>query len=60
MTALSAMRLVPEPAGRITNGIVRLDGEDLLQLPEGYGQKEQLWPMILFLQQCALAPGGTY
>ena len=34
MTALSAMRLVPEPAGRITNGIVRLDGEDLLQLPE--------------------------
>ncbi len=34
MTALSAMRLVPEPAGRITNGVVRLDGEDLLQLPE--------------------------
>jgi len=34
MTALSTMRLVPEPAGRITNGVVKLDGEDLLQLPE--------------------------
>ena len=34
MTALSTMRLVPEPAGRITNGVIRLDGEDLLQLPE--------------------------
>ena len=33
MTALSTMRLVPEPAGRITNGGIRLDGEDLLQLP---------------------------
>jgi len=34
MTALSTMRLVPEPAGRITNGVIRLEGEDLLQLPE--------------------------
>lgn len=34
MTALSTMRLVPEPAGRITRGVIRLDGEDLLQLPE--------------------------
>jgi peptide/nickel transport system ATP-binding protein len=34
MTALSAMRLVPEPAGQITGGAIRLDGKDLLQLPE--------------------------
>ncbi len=34
MTALSTMRLVPEPAGRITSGAIRLHGEDLLALPE--------------------------
>ena len=34
MTALSAMRLVPEPAGRISDGAIRLHGEDLLTLPE--------------------------
>ncbi|MDT8385300.1 MAG: dipeptide ABC transporter ATP-binding protein [Gammaproteobacteria bacterium] len=34
MTALSMMRLLPEPAGRITQGAIYLNGEDLLQLPE--------------------------
>jgi oligopeptide/dipeptide ABC transporter ATP-binding protein len=34
MTALSIMRLVPAPAGRIAAGRVLLDGEDLLRLPE--------------------------
>jgi peptide/nickel transport system ATP-binding protein len=34
MTALSVMRLVPQPAGRITAGRVLLNGEDLLRLPE--------------------------
>ena len=34
MTALSVMRLVPEPAGGIREGAVRLHGEDLLALPE--------------------------
>ncbi len=34
MTALSAMRLVPEPAGRISDGTICLHGEDLLALPE--------------------------
>ncbi|HEX7954352.1 MAG TPA: ABC transporter ATP-binding protein, partial [Burkholderiales bacterium] len=33
MTALSIARLLPD-AGRILTGTVRLDGEDLLQLPE--------------------------
>jgi len=34
MTALSAMRLLPEPAGRITQGAIYLNGTDLLQLSE--------------------------
>ncbi|MGE0371964.1 MAG: dipeptide ABC transporter ATP-binding protein [Gammaproteobacteria bacterium] len=34
MTALSIMRLVPAPAGRIAAGRVLLGGEDLLRLPE--------------------------
>ncbi|MBK8163450.1 MAG: ABC transporter ATP-binding protein [Gammaproteobacteria bacterium] len=34
MTALSIMRLVPVPAGRIAAGRVLLGGEDLLRLPE--------------------------
>src|SRR5689334_16472704 len=34
MTALSIMRLVPSPPGRIAGGSVRLDGRDLLALDE--------------------------
>ena len=34
VTALSLMRLVPEPAGRIIEGTVELNGMDLLSLPE--------------------------
>ncbi|HET8995919.1 MAG TPA: ABC transporter ATP-binding protein [Acetobacteraceae bacterium] len=34
MTALSLMRLVPSPPGRIVAGSVRLDGRDLLKLDE--------------------------
>ncbi|MDX1411803.1 MAG: ABC transporter ATP-binding protein, partial [Nitrospirales bacterium] len=34
VTALSLMRLVPEPAGRIIAGTVKLDGMELLSLPE--------------------------
>ncbi|TYO98223.1 peptide/nickel transport system ATP-binding protein/oligopeptide transport system ATP-binding protein [Geothermobacter ehrlichii] len=33
MTALSILRLVPEP-GRIVSGEIRFDGQDLLRLPE--------------------------
>jgi len=32
ITALSLMRLVPEPPGRIVSGAVRFDGRDLLKL----------------------------
>ncbi len=34
MTALSIMRLLPEPGGRIAGGHIMLDGQDLLALPE--------------------------
>ncbi|HHH45423.1 MAG TPA: ABC transporter ATP-binding protein, partial [Thiotrichales bacterium] len=34
MTALAIMRLLPQPAGRIVGGEVRLAGQDLLDLPE--------------------------
>jgi dipeptide transport system ATP-binding protein len=34
MTALSLMRLIPEPPGRIVAGSVKLDGRDLLALDE--------------------------
>ena len=34
ITALSVMRLVPEPPGRIIGGSVKLDGTDLLALSE--------------------------
>ncbi len=34
MTALSVMRLVPSPPGRIKSGSIRFAGTDLLQLPE--------------------------
>ncbi len=34
MTSLSIMRLVPQPAGRIVGGAVRINGEDVLALRE--------------------------
>jgi peptide/nickel transport system ATP-binding protein len=34
MTALSIMRLIPDPPGRIVGGAVRLNGRDLLQLDD--------------------------
>jgi peptide/nickel transport system ATP-binding protein len=34
MTALSLMRLIPEPPGKIVSGSVKLDGRDLLALDE--------------------------
>jgi peptide/nickel transport system ATP-binding protein len=34
MTALSIMRLIPDPPGRIVGGRISLDGQDLMQLSE--------------------------
>ena len=39
MTALSILRLVPDPPGRIVAGSVRLDGKDLLKLSEAEMRK---------------------
>jgi len=33
VTALSIMRLIPDPPGKIVNGRILLDGEDLVQVP---------------------------
>ena len=35
MTALSIMRLVPEPGGRIVSGRILFDGQDLVELSDG-------------------------
>lgn len=34
VTALSMMRLIPEPPGEIVSGSIRFDGRDLLELPD--------------------------
>ena len=34
MTALSLLRLIPNPPGRIVGGSIRLDGKDLVTVPE--------------------------
>lgn len=39
VTALSIMRLLPEPAGRISSGAVRLQGRNLLELSEAQVQQ---------------------
>ena len=39
MTALTIMRLVPQPPGRIAGGTIRLDGEDLLAATEARMRK---------------------
>ena len=39
VTALSIMRLLPEPAGRVSGGAVRFQGRDLLELSEAQMQQ---------------------
>src|SRR6266566_8250018 len=34
MTALSIMRLVPDPPGKVVGGVIMLEGRDLLKLDE--------------------------
>src|SRR5258708_33719457 len=34
MTALSLMRLVPKPPGKIVGGSAKLDGKELMRLPD--------------------------
>ena len=37
VTAMSILRLIPWPPGKITNGKINFDGQDLLQLTEEEG-----------------------
>jgi peptide/nickel transport system ATP-binding protein len=39
MTALSIMRLIPDPPGRIVGGEIKLDGQDLMELSEAEMRK---------------------
>ncbi len=61
VTALSMMRLLPEPAARITAGKVLLDGEDLFELPEAKmrGQRGGRIAMIFQEPSAALNPVFT-
>ncbi len=50
ITALSVLRLVPEPAGRIVGGKILLDGEDLLQKSEAEMRKIRGSKVAIILQ----------
>ena len=51
MTALSVMGLVPAPAGRIGGGCIRLDGQDLVGLPEKQLEKLRGNRMAMIFQE---------
>src|SRR5919199_868307 len=50
MTALSILRLVPQPTGRIVGGSVRFGGEDLLQKSEAEMQRLRGGEISIILQ----------
>jgi peptide/nickel transport system ATP-binding protein/oligopeptide transport system ATP-binding protein len=51
VTALSVMRLVPRPPGRIVAGEVRLDGENLLALPEAAMRQRRGCDLAMIFQE---------
>ena len=51
ITALSVMGLVPQPAGRIGGGHIRLEGEDLVGLPEERLEKLRGDRMAMIFQE---------
>ena len=51
MTSLSIMRLVPEPAGKIVSGVVKLDGQDLLELPVASMRKVRGGKIAMIFQE---------
>ena len=51
MTALSIMRLLPRPAGRVVAGQVFLNGRDLLQLPEAAMRSVRGHRMAMIFQE---------
>ena len=58
VTALSVMRLLPSPPGRLVAGSIRLDGQDLLQLPIEHlrGLRGRRLSMIFQDPMSALSP----
>ena len=50
MTALSIMGLVPQPAGRIVDGEILFDGEDLVQKSQGEMQRIRGRELCMILQ----------
>ncbi len=61
MTALSLLRLLPRPAGRIVSGEIWLDGEDLVKKSEGEMRKVRGRKISMILQdpQTSLNPVFT-
>ena len=59
MTALSLLRLVPRPAGRIVEGEIVLNGEDLMQKSEDEMRDVRGRQISMILQdpQTSLKPG---
>ena len=59
MTALSLLRLVPKPAGRIVGGEILLKGEDLIQKNEEEMRQVRGRQISMILQdpQTSLNPG---
>ncbi|QCO57278.1 ABC transporter ATP-binding protein (plasmid) [Pseudorhodobacter turbinis] len=51
VTALSAMRLLPEPHGRITGGQIRFDGRDLAGLSEAQMRKVRGRDIAMIFQE---------
>jgi oligopeptide/dipeptide ABC transporter ATP-binding protein len=51
VTALSVLRLIPDPPGKIVGGAIRLDGRNLLDLPEGEMRKVRGGSISMIFQE---------
>ncbi len=51
VTALSVLRLIPDPPGKIVGGAIRLEGRNLLDLPEGEMRKVRGGSISMIFQE---------
>ncbi len=51
VTALSVLRLIPDPPGKIVGGAIRLDGRNLLKLPENEMRKVRGGSISMIFQE---------
>jgi len=51
VTALSILRLIPNPPGKIVGGVIRLEGRDLLALPEDEMRKVRGGSISMIFQE---------